>query len=233
MTPSIDDADALREIFAATDALLLDFDGPICSVFAGFPARVVADHLREVLAEGGYTDLPTEVDQAADPFVVLFHAAALGDQEARYVESAFRALEADAVRSAKPTTGSHDLIRAWSQTGRPVAIVSNNSVDAITAYLDLHDLRSDTATISARTSPDIRLLKPNRHLVDNAAATLGVRPTRCVLVGDSPGDIYAARAANVRAVGYANRSGKIEELSIAEPITITTTITLLSDSCIC
>lgn len=230
MTPTVDDPDALREILATTEALLLDFDGPVCSVFAGFPAHVVADQLRDVLAEGGHTDLPSEVEQTADPFVILFHAATLGDQEARFVESAFRALEADAVRSAKPTTGSHDLIRAWNKTGRPVAIVSNNSVDAVTAYLDLHDLQSDTATISARASPNIHLLKPSPHLVDNAAAILGIPPIRCVLVGDSPGDIHAAHAANVRAVGYANRSGKIEELSLAEPITITTTITLLGDA---
>jgi len=126
VTPPIDDPEALRDILASTEALLLDFDGPICSVFAGFPAHSVADQLRVVLAEGGYTDLPPDVEQTADPFIVLFHAATFGDEEARYVEAAFRALEADAIRSAKPAAGSHDLIRGWKLTGRPLAIVSNN-----------------------------------------------------------------------------------------------------------
>lgn len=34
VTPPIDDVDAVRRILSTTEALLLDFDGPICSVFA-------------------------------------------------------------------------------------------------------------------------------------------------------------------------------------------------------
>ena len=229
MTPLVDDPEALREILATTEALLLDFDGPVCSVFAGFPAHVAADHLRDVLAEGGHTDLPLDVEQAADPFVVLIHAAALGDEEARHVEAPFRALEAHAVRSAKPTAGSHDLIRSWKQTGRPLAIVSNNSVAAITAYLDLHDLRMATDTISARVDADVRRLKPSPLLVAETIAVLGLPPESCTLVGDSPSDIEAAHAAEARSVGYANSPGKTDVLSRLGPTAITTTMTLLKD----
>lgn len=232
MTPTVDDPDALREILATTEALLLDFDGPICSVFAGFPAHVVADQLRDVLAEGGHTDLPPDVAQAADPFEVLFHAATLGDEEARYVEAAFRALEADAIRSAKPTPGSHDLIRTWKQTGRQLAIVSNNSVDAIAAYLDLHDLSSTTDAIAARRNADIRLLKPSPYLVNEAIAVLQATPASCTLVGDSPTDVEAAHAANARSLGYAGRPGKTDALTILCPTAITTTMTLLDHLCV-
>lgn len=229
MTPTVDDPEALREILGTTEALLLDFDGPICSVFAGLPAHVVADQLRDVLAEGGHSDLPPDTAQATDPFAILFHAATLGDDEACYVEAAFRALEADAIRSAKPTAGSHDFIRKWKQTGRPLAIVSNNSVEAITAYLDLHDLSSDT--IAARANADVHLLKPSPHLVNEAILAFDVLRDTCTLVGDSPADIEAARAANVHSVGYANRPGKTEALMSLEPSAITTMMTLLNDIC--
>ncbi|MFI7679548.1 HAD family hydrolase [Actinophytocola sp. NPDC049390] len=228
MTPPIDDPEALREILATTDALLLDFDGPVCSLFAGLPAHVVADQLRQVLAAGGHSKLPLDVEQATDPFVVLFHAAALGEEEVRYVDAAFRALEADAVRSAKPTAGSHDLLRGWKLTDRPLAIVSNNSVAAIAAYLDFYDLRSATDVIAARANADSALLKPNPHLVDKAITMLKVQPARCTLVGDSPTDIQAARAAHARSVGYANKPGKTEALSNAQPTAITTTMMLLT-----
>lgn len=228
MTVPVDDPEVLREIFATTDALLLDFDGPVCSVFAGFSAHVVADQLRDILAEGGHTDLPPDVEQAADPFVVLVHAATLGDEEAHYVEAAFRALEADAIQSAKPTAGGHDLIRGWKLTGRPLAIVSNNSVAAIAAYLDLHDLSSTADTVAARANADIRLLKPSPHLVNEAIAAVQAKPGRCTIVGDSPNDIQAAHAAQVRAIGYANSPGKTGSLAQFQPAAITTSMMLLS-----
>jgi HAD superfamily hydrolase (TIGR01549 family) len=227
VTTPVDDPEALRKIFANIDALLLDFDGPVCSVFAGFPAHVVANQLRNVLVEGGHSELPPAVSQSADPFEILFHAATLGDDEARHVEAAFRALEADAVRSAKPTAGSHDLIRSWRLGGRPLAIVSNNSESAIAAYLDLHNLSSDT--IAARQSADVQLLKPSPHLVNEAIASLNAMQTRCALVGDSQTDIEAAQAADVYSIGFANKPDKVDVLSEVRPTAVVTTIVLLKE----
>lgn len=215
MTPPVDDVEALRRILTSTDALLLDFDGPICSVFAGIAAPLVADQLRHVLGEGGYTDLPDDVRSADDPFDVLFYAAKLGQDEARYVEAAFRAHEVEAVQTAQPTPSSTDLIRAWHQTGRPLAVVSNNSVAAVETFVEIHNLRANVDLVSARTSPDVALLKPSPFLVTEAAERLGVTPARCTLVGDSTTDVQAARAAQVTAVGYANKPGKAERLTSA------------------
>ena len=103
MTPPVDDPETLRRILANADALLLDFDGPICSVFAGIPASVVADQLRRILAEGNHVDLPPDVQTSDDPFDVLFYAAKLGHDEARYIEAAFTAHEVEAVQSAQAT----------------------------------------------------------------------------------------------------------------------------------
>jgi hypothetical protein len=47
-----------NQILAETEVLLLDFDGPICSVFAGLPAPVIADRLRRTLSR----PLPAAVD---------------------------------------------------------------------------------------------------------------------------------------------------------------------------
>jgi hypothetical protein len=53
------DADqALAEILSSTRVLLLDFDGPICDVFAGYPAADITQHLRDLLANEHEQQLP-------------------------------------------------------------------------------------------------------------------------------------------------------------------------------
>ena len=227
MTPPTNDSETLRRILTNTDALLLDFDGPICSVFSGIPAALVANQLRAVLAEGGYTDLPEDVRTAEDPFDVLFYAAKLGQDEARFVEAAFRAHEVEAVQSAQPTPSSTEFMRAWKATGRPLAVVSNNSVAAVETYLDIHDLRADVTHVSARASADVSLLKPSPFLVVDTVSVLTTTASRCALIGDSVTDIQASRAAQVTAIGYANKPGKTEHFEATGVDLVITRIDLL------
>lgn len=213
MTPPIDDPETLRRILANTEALLLDFDGPICSVFSGFPAPIVADQLRGILAEGGHTTLPEPIQTATDPFDILFYAATLGPEEARYVEAAFRAHEVEAMQTAQPTRGAHELIRVWKSVGKQLGIVSNNSGECIEVYLNKHNLETCVDNVSARRSADVGLLKPSPHLVLSAARALATSPSRCAFVGDSRSDLESATAADVAAIGFANKPGKADNLS--------------------
>jgi HAD superfamily hydrolase (TIGR01509 family) len=214
------DPDTLRTILAGTRALLLDFDGPVCAVFSGVPAATVAGQLRTVLADCGPATLPEHVRRSADPFDVFRYAATLGTDEARYVEAAFRAHEVDAIRSAEPAPSAHDLIRAWHATGRPLAIVSNNSDDAVSAYLDLHNLRRYIAHVAARTTTDPAQLKPSPHLLTDALAALDTRPQAATLIGDSTSDIQAAHAAGTLGIGYANKPGKRARFATERPAAI-------------
>ena len=227
MTPPIDDPEAIRSILGTTEALLLDFDGPVCSVFAGFPAPVVADQLRDILPGSGQ-NIPDDVRDSADPFDVLFYAVKLGPSEGRYVEAAFRAHEVEAVQSAEPTPGAHELIRTWKAANRSLAIVSNNSESAIETYLDFHGLRGGVDLISARRNADLHLLKPNKHLVTSAAQALGASPADCTFVGDSLTDAEAANAARVRFIAYVNKPGKMEGFMSGDLDAITTTVSLLT-----
>ncbi|MFI9384137.1 HAD family hydrolase [Kutzneria sp. NPDC052558] len=224
----VDDPDTLRRILANTEALLLDFDGPICSVFAGFPAHIVADQLRDVLTEGGYHILPDEVAKSKDPFDVLKYANTLGDEKARITETVFRAHEVEAAATARATAGAKELIRQWKSTGHKLAIVSNNSVAAIETYLSLHNLTQQFDYISARAGSDTALLKPHPHLINQAIATMQALPQSCTLVGDSRTDIEAATAASVRSIGYANKFEKLHKLKRAKADAIVTGINTIS-----
>ncbi|MGH3853081.1 MAG: HAD family hydrolase [Pseudonocardiaceae bacterium] len=120
-------------------------------------------------------------------------------------------------------------MRAWSATGRALAIVSNNSAIAIHAYLDLHDLRTHVTHVCARTSPDPALLKPHPHLVTTAMTALNVSTATATFVGDSVTDIQAARAAGTMSIGYANKLRKTAELMAAGADTVISTPAALAE----
>jgi hypothetical protein len=48
-------ADGLRQLAERTRVVLLDFDGPVRSIFAGYPALTIAGELRQLLVDQGVT----------------------------------------------------------------------------------------------------------------------------------------------------------------------------------
>jgi phosphoglycolate phosphatase-like HAD superfamily hydrolase len=188
--------------------LLIDFDGPICSMFAGRPAPGIAEQLNALLRRGLDREPPFEL--TTDPIRTLVQAAELGDEAlARSVADALRDAEVQAVETATPTPGAEDVLRAARETGRRVAVVSNNASDAIEAYLQRTGLLRYVDGLAGRfdgMAP--ALLKPDPLLV--RAGLAGVQAVRddAVFLGDSVTDIEAGKRAGVRTIGYANRPGK-------------------------
>lgn len=182
--------------------VLLDFDGPICSVFSSFTSAEVAGALRERL----------QLDDAAldstDPFDVLRIAAEPSLGSAAKAERALAQLECEAVASAEPTPGAFELIDELARSGRRVAVVSNNSADAVGAFLEQHQLTKLITAVSARIDPQPRLLKPHPYLVSRACSLTKSPAHNCILVGDSLSDLDAARRFALAFIGYANKPGK-------------------------
>ena len=52
---------------------MLNFDGPICTLYAHKPARLAADRLREIVATHT-PELPSTIATTADPLAVLAFA---------------------------------------------------------------------------------------------------------------------------------------------------------------
>lgn len=222
--PPLNDASTLGKVLDETDALLLDFDGPICSVFANKPAHAIANRLRETLANEEKTQLPTKIAMSKDPFDILRYAATLGKNEERYIEIALRAEEIEAIQTAEPTPGAHELMRKWRSTGRNLAIVSNNSMASIETYLEKYELTNEVQVVAARYEASSKILKPNPDLIEMAAANLNVNRSHCTLIGDSESDIIAANRAQIKSIAYANRKEKIAFLMNARASCVVTTI---------
>lgn len=221
-------ATELAQIAARTRYVLLDFDGPICKIFTDPTASTITARLVEVIDAHGL-DTPEQAIEAG-PHDVLHYAATVSPQLARAVENSLRALEIEAAATAAPTPGIDELLKACQQTGRTVAVVSNNAAEAVTAYLDRMELRDLVAHVQGRAPANPSLMKPNPYLLDQARTALGAEAAVCALVGDSVSDIEAAQGAGIGSIGYANKPGKHQRLADAHADVVVGTMTEVADT---
>jgi len=214
-------ASRLAGVIERTRVLLVDFDGPICAIFAGHPAPAVAEELRQLVAALG-GQIPTEPEAEEGPIRVLrLVADSCPPPIVRAVADALRDAELTATEAAEPTPGADDVLRAAQASGRSVAIVSNNSEDAVRRYLDRHTLGAYVDHVGARyNGMHPHLMKPHEHLIRRALDSLGTAPTAATLIGDSTSDVDAGRSAGIPVIGYANKLGKRERLDAAGAVAV-------------
>ena len=204
---------ALARLVASKRTLLLDFDGPICSIFAGYPAPLIAEELRGIVRDHGLAVSP-ELAATDDPLAVLRQLD--HTPLTRVIASALQQAETKAADTAVPTPGGHEVIQAAAASGRRVAIVSNNSEEAVRTYLERHALLAHVSVVAARyNGMPPAFMKPHAHLVLRALEDIGSNPADAVLVGDSVSDIEAARDVPVASIGYANESSRVHGLTAA------------------
>ncbi|WP_435358191.1 HAD family hydrolase [Haloarchaeobius sp. DFWS5] len=181
------------------DAVVFDNDGVLTELTAVSVLRAAS---RETLEAHGVTD-PTDED--VETITLSAKSAALDRLGAKYD------LDVDALWATRDgTAAAHqiaeiragrkalyddfDAVRALDQ---PLGIVSSNqheTIEAILAEFDLHDL-FETYYGREPTTESIRLKKPNPHYIDRALSDLGTRDA--LYVGDSESDVVAAQNAGI------------------------------------
>jgi phosphoglycolate phosphatase len=152
---------ALADVMNRSRYLLFDFDGPICGIFAGLPARGIAGHLRDLVAARGI-DIPSVTAASADPFDVLHYAATINPDLTQAVADELRTMELRAVEVAHATAHTRQVIEAAHQAGRAIAAVSNNSREAVTRYLTTAGRRGPSQNCSPATAMFLGA-HPDRH----------------------------------------------------------------------
>jgi phosphoglycolate phosphatase len=208
-------ANALARTLAPVRAVLLDFDGPVTPLLAeGRDARV-AVRMRQTLAEHGI-DLPDELRLTPDPLLILRWATPerVGDAPAGAAQQACVDGEVTATGVAPLTPGADHLLEACRAAGLPVIIVSNNSAEAIDAFLTRHGLATMITGVVARVPGRPELMKPDPDPVRRALVHLGREASDCVLIGDSITDVEVGMITGVPVIGYA-RPGRRHGLEIA------------------
>jgi beta-phosphoglucomutase-like phosphatase (HAD superfamily) len=211
---SIDEVRQLAALLRRTGPVLLDFDGPVCGIFAGGRNAAIASRLREVLAGHGVS-VGGELADDPDPLNVLRYTAHVAPRLLSAVEEALIDEEVTAASVATPTPHAHEAIRACDAAGRTVVIVSNNSPAAIRAFIERHQLADYVRAVVGRAHARPDLMKPHPDPVHRALGILDMAPDACVLVGDSDTDVQVALATGVHPIGYAKRPERRSQLAEA------------------
>ncbi|MFD2691594.1 HAD family hydrolase [Streptomyces phyllanthi] len=245
-----DDAAALRELLSETQAVLFDFDGPVCDLFGGVPTSHIAREIKDMAREE-WGALDQEVEDCDDSHGVLRHLRDMVDR--READSLDRAPlekadgiltrhEYAAVRSARLTPHLDTLLDALRDLGKRLVVVSNNAEGPVRDYLGRQGIEARFEAVCGRDPYEPRLMKPDPYLVMLALEGLGgVDPARALMIGDQVTDLKAARAAGVRFLGYtgdANRAQEMREMRLrdADPVVrshapVIAACALLSVSC--
>ncbi|KUI15805.1 HAD family hydrolase [Mycobacterium sp. GA-1285] len=112
----------------------------------------------------------------------------------------------------RPLPGASRALDRLRRKGLPLAIVSNQSgvakglittdqLDSVNAAVDSALGPFDSWHLCVHGADDeCRCRKPAPGMVEDAAAALGVHPCRCVMIGDTGGDVEAALAAGADAI---------------------------------
>jgi phosphoglycolate phosphatase len=214
-----DTTDVLSTLLRQAHAILLDFDGPVCKVFAGLSATTVAYDLRRLLAKRGHA---TEPVRDLGPHELLTYAATLGPDDANAIEDRLEQAELAAITTSSPTPGASEFLDACQRARKPVAIVSNNNAVAIASYLAREQLSHLVEHVEGRDPTNPHHMKPHPWTIQRALAQLAVRPGNSVLIGDAITDLHAAATAGVPGIGYANRPSKASPLEHAGALAVVT-----------
>lgn len=224
------ESNALRDVFMATKAVLFDFDGPICDVFAGQPAPGIARNLAEILASFD-RPLGNKAYRTDDPMEVLRLAPQAGETALRTIEDELSQAEVSAVLSAGlPVSGAVAALEGARTSGRKVAIVSNNSAACVHEFLLLHGLQHLVDAVVGRAPYRPDTMKPAPDSLLRASKDLAVPLRDCTLIGDSVTDVEAARATGGRSIGFANKTGKERALTAAGADVVVITMMAVSDA---
>ncbi|MEV1020515.1 HAD family hydrolase [Streptomyces sp. NPDC050264] len=209
------ESDRLAELVRGVRHVLFDFDGPICRLFAGIPAPVIAREQVHWLDEQGLGEVLTTAERTdEDPHGALRSLGLQRPDSDLVIEMEKRLTEQElrAVHSAWPTEHADPLIRTWTAVGARLAITTNNSPEAARRYIEGRGLSGCFEPHIYGRTQDLRLLKPDPYCLNRALRAMGAAPGGALMIGDTPTDLYAAQAAGVAFLGYARSERKAGRL---------------------
>jgi phosphoglycolate phosphatase len=206
----------LVDLVRGVDAVLFDFDGPLCPLFEDHPAVEVARKMKRLLRAEGW--LLKRFERYDDTHRLLQDAAVaeVPSPVLSRLEVLLTDEETKAAAKARPTPGALELIRTLDGAGRPMAITTNNSPASVQTYLTSNGLEGwFDGRVFGRMPGRPTLMKPHPACVLRALEELGLENARgnCLMIGDSVNDLRAAERAGVRFLAFAKSDAKKEKFT--------------------
>lgn len=196
------------ELLDEAGALFLDFDGPLAFLM---PSPVNADAAAEARAALGGERVPAWIADSTDHLAVLRFTLDRYPQRLHDVEAACTRAEVRAAESCEPSPHAQQFFDLAAARALPVAIVSNNSADAVRTFLGRFGWDEQVDAYACRTAADVDELKPSPYLVKKAAFALRINPARAVFVGDSITDVTAGRLADAPVLALVKPGRRVTE----------------------
>jgi HAD superfamily hydrolase (TIGR01509 family) len=201
----------------AVDLLLTDFDRTLVWLFEDRSRqREACQDVLAVRSRHGIPVPPGPDPAAGDPYDLWADAyrgmmASSSRSKAESLNSTIAARldvhELGAAASVRLLTGVGRTLRRLRDMRIRVAVVSNNSTDAVWQALKANEMEAFVTTVFGREPDcDLATLKPSPFLLSKALAEFGVAPSRALFAGDSITDMVAGQAADVPTVGILGHS---------------------------
>ncbi|WP_326723307.1 SAV_2336 family protein [Streptomyces sp. NBC_00243] len=203
---------SLAAALDGADCVLLGFDGPLARLYPGHAeeqqaARRLAAllvelrHPDEALSGSPLGTAGSLLEGNVNPLDLL---RALADHRlAADLRQELDRIEERAALSARPTARADVLISTLRTSSRTIAVVTDNSLGAVTEFLRR---RAPSMPVHAR-SADLTLLMPNPDCLHRALNQLKASPSDAVLIGSSVAELTAAHSIGLPFIGYAHSEG--------------------------
>lgn len=186
----------------ALDGIIFDLDGTLLETnrlhtrawamtMEEYGFKVREDRIAPQIGKGGSMLVPDVLGPSAEE--------ELGDEmRDRHSEYYQQLIEQEGVRVYPQV---EDLIRACKERGLRVAVATASKEENLEKVLDVAGLDLKSMADGVVTDSDVDLSKPHPDVVIAAHEKIGLAPTQCVMVGDTPYDAQAARSGGVTAIG--------------------------------
>lgn len=124
--------------------------------------------------------------------------------------------EIQTMTNEKPVEGVDILIKDLYERGLKLTIASSsprNNIEAVLSMFNLTDYFHITVC-----GEDVKEGKPAPDIFLYTAKKIGVLPEECVVIEDSYNGVLAAKAANMKCIGFKNPNSGNQDLSSADKI---------------
>ena len=115
------------------------------------------------------------------------------------------------LRMVTPIDGARELVLRLGQEGYQIALASAAHEDELRSLLEIADI-ADLIDARARP-PKPEASKPDPATIEAALSRVDVERSRVVMIGDTPYDVEAARAAHVDVIGFSTGGYSAEALA--------------------
>jgi phosphoglycolate phosphatase len=214
--------------------LLFDLDGTLIDSLADITTSVnlmLREFDRLVLPESAVTGLIGEGVRTLVERALLVGVADLRNSfpspaEVEMAMAAFRRHYRDHLFDTTTTyPGVFETLRYFDRL--PKAVVTNKPVEFARAVLQRLDLSPFFVAVVGGDSLPQR--KPSPEPLLEAARLCGVSPEECLVIGDSPVDVIAARAAGMSSCGFTGGFCRRDDIIAAGAVTLIDEIRALRD----